>query len=215
MQFRPLTPSLALVGACLASCAAVPAPPAPAPAAPFQYYGRFDATLFLDVGRRCVDTTFGPADTQLALGLEADIRQPGDDTGLEVGLFHSSDGTSEDVPGVGRVDYDAAMTEVSVGARWVYGDIGGGFRPYASLGAALLFSSYSADPTTSGSKSDSDWSVGPYFRVGLERRIDEHWSMGLDYRQVLLSDVLKDITLNGTATDANYSQFAFVLGYAF
>lgn len=213
----PLASALALP-ACLGACAAAPiAPPAPAAPtlAPVQYYGRFDARLFLDVGQRCVDTTFGPADEQLALGLEADIRQPGDDVGLEIGLFCSSEDTSENELGIGRVDYKASTRELAVGARWVYGDVWHGLTPYASMGATLVSAKYSADPVNAGSRSGSDWSVGPYVRLGVEYPIDERWSVGLDYRQVLFTEFLKDLDIGGTATDANYSQIAFVVGYSF
>ena len=52
-------------------------------------------------------------------------------------------------------------------------------------------------------------------RAGLEYTIDANWSLSLDYRQVLFTDVVKSLSIDGTSTDANYSQIGLVLGYAF
>jgi len=196
---------------CFASCASAPSPRA----APFEHYAQFDTTLYVDLAQRCVDTAFGPVDEQFAWGIEADIRQPDDDVGLELGLFCSSEDSSENVPGIGRVNFDASMTELSVGARWRYGELWGRLRPYAAAGAAFLSADYSADPALSASRSGSDWTLGPYVRFGLEYEFDSHWLLGLDYRQVLFTDVVKGLDIGGTSTDANYSQIGFVLGYAF
>lgn len=191
------------------SCAAVPS------AAPIQYNAQFETTLLVDFATRCVDSAFDPVDEQLAIGIEADIRQPNDDVGLELGLHHSWDDASRNVAGVGRVDFSADMTELSVGARWKYAEWGARVRPYASAGIAFLLASYSTDSATGGARSDRDWTIGPYVRAGLEWPATEHVSVALDYRQVLFSELFNDLSLANSNTDANYSQIGIVLGWKF
>lgn len=191
------------------ACAVAP------PAAPVQFNSQFETTLLVDVGQRCVDSAFEPVDDQLVIGIEADIRQPNDDVGLELGLFHSSQDENKNVGGVGRVDFESAMTELSVGARWKYGEWGSHLRPYAAAGISLLFASYSTDPEASSSKSSSDWTVGPYVRGGIEWPFGENLSLALDYRQVLFTEILNDLSLADSSTDANYSQIGLVFGWKF
>lgn len=212
---RVRTTSLAALFATSLATGCAVAPSRATALAPYEHYARFDTTLYVGVSQRCADTAFGPVDEQLAYSIEADIRQPDDDVGLELGLYCSSDDASENVPGIGRVSFDASMTELSVGARWRYAELWRHFRPYASAGVAFVSASYGADPALSNSREGSDWTLGPYVRAGLEYTFDANWSLSLDYRQVLFTDVVKSLSIDGTSTDANYSQIGLVLGYAF
>jgi hypothetical protein len=169
----------------------------------------------LDVGKRSADSAFEPVDDQTSFGIELDVRQPNASSGLELGLFHSSESKSKDVAGIGKVDYKGSMTEFSIGGRWYHDQAFAYGRPYAAAGAALLCPDYSADPVSGPSKSDSGWAVGPYFRVGMEWRIGEHASIALDYRQVLLSNIIRDVDFGNSKADTNYQQIGIILGWAF
>lgn len=193
----------------LASCAAAPV------AGPPQYYAQYQTKLMLDVAQRSVDSAFEPADDQTAFGLELDIRQPNARTGLEIGLFHSSEGKSKDVSGVGRVEYDGQMTEFSVGGRWYNEKAWANAHPYACAGASLLLPEWEERAPLGAKRNDSGWAIGPYLRVGSEWRIGEHVSLALDYRIVILSNVVHGIDLGDSPADANYQQLGLVLGWAF
>lgn len=207
MRFTPSIPFLAAIT--LSGCASAPAPIAP------QNYAAFRSTVYLDVGQRCVDSSFDPVDDQTVVGVALDIRQPGASTGLVIGLHHSWDGSSRSFAGVGSVDFDSSTTDFSVGSRWQGPTFWGALRPYAGAGAALIFAQYSTDPEHSSPESGSDWSLGPYFDGGIEWPINDTFLVGLEYRQLLFSDMIKGISLNGDDTDANYSQIALTFGYSF
>jgi opacity protein-like surface antigen len=179
---------------------------------PFHEGNRFETTVMANLAWRCADNDLEPVDEQRALGLEADVRLPNADTGLELGLFHSRrDGTRDS----GTVDVEASMTELSAGGRWEYGDWLFGSRPYASAGAALLFVSTESDGPGGASQSATDWTVGPYIRFGLEWPVTERLSIALDYRQVMFTQAFRDLRLDEISTDANYSQGGIVLSWRF
>jgi hypothetical protein len=204
-----LTTKLSLIVLPLASaCAALPSP------AP-QYYAQYQTTLMIDAGRRSLDNAFEPVDDQSTLGIELDIRQPNASVGLEVGLFYSSADKSQDVAGIGKVDYESSMIELSVGGRWYHDSAFLFGRPYAAAGASLLLPSYSAEPNIESDETGSDWAIGPYFRVGMEWAIGGHASIAIDYRQVLFANVIHDVDLGNSFADANYQQVGLVVGWAF
>jgi hypothetical protein len=195
-----------------AACAAVPAPsPALAP----QYYAQYQTKVMVDVGQRCLDSAFEPVDDQPVFGIELDVRQPNASSGLELGLFYSSEKKSKDVAGFGNVDYKASMLEFSVGGRWYHDQVFANGRPYAAAGASLLCPEYVADPDTAPSKTDDGWAIGPYFRVGMEWMVGDHASIALDYRQVLFSEIIRGVDIGNSPADTNYSQIGIVLGWAF
>jgi hypothetical protein len=183
---------------------------------PFRSGNGFDTTVMANFGWRCADSDLEPVDQQRALGLEADVRLPNDQTGLEIGLFHSDRDGERDVSGVGDVDVHASMTEASVGGRWRYGATWIlGAEPYASAGASLIWLSSKSDGARGTSQSATDWTIGPYIRFGLQWTFAEHLVLALDYRQVLFTDWFHDVQLDDVSTDANYSQVGVVLGWQF
>lgn len=191
-----------------ASCAAAPL------AGPAQYFAQYQTKLMLDVGRRNADSAFEPVDDQTAFGVELDIRQPNARTGLELGLFRSTEEKSKDFGGT-RVDYTGHMTELSVGGRW-YNEKGyANAHPYACAGASLLFPSWKEHNSAGGSRDDTGWAVGPYLRGGVEWMLGNHLSLALDYRIVILSNIVHGIDLGDSPADANYQQLGLVVGWAF
>lgn len=183
---------------------------------PFRSGNGFDTTVMANFAWRCADSDLEPVDQQRAIGLEADVRLPHDQTGLELGLFHSERDGERDVFGVGDVGVHASMTEASVGGRWRYGATWIlGAEPYASAGASLIYVTSKSDGARGTSQSATDWTVGPYFRFGLQWTFSEHLVVGLDYRQVFLTDWFHDVELDDVTTDGNYSQGGVFLGWQF
>ncbi|MBL8857629.1 MAG: outer membrane beta-barrel protein [Planctomycetes bacterium] len=190
------------------ACAAAPT------AAPYQHFAQYQTKLQLDVGKRSPDSAFEPVDEHTSYGIEAVISQPGARGGLELGLFYSTDEETRDVSG-GRTKFKGTMTEFSVGGRWE-GDLWYAHsRPYASAGASLLFPKYSERPDSGSSRSDSGWAIGPYIRGGLEWTLTDNLTIALDYRQVLLSNIVHDVSFGNSHADANYQQLGIVLGWQF
>ncbi len=182
---------------------------------PFHEGNKFDTTVMADFAWRCADSDLEPVDQQRAFGLEADIRLPHDQTGLELGLFHSYRDGTHNVSG-SDVDVGSSMTEASVGGRWRYGSPWIlGAEPYASAGASLLFLSTKSDGPRGASQSATDWTIGPYIRFGLQWTIADHLVLALDYRQVLFTNWFRDLQLDDLGTDANYSQTGVVIGWQF
>jgi hypothetical protein len=183
---------------------------------PFYSGNRFDTTVMTDFAWRCADSELEPVDQQRAFGLEADVRLPHDQTGLELGLFHSDRDGTRNLNGAGEADVGSSMTEASVGGRWRYGATWVlGAEPYASAGASLIFLSTKSDGPRGASQSATDWTVGPYIRFGLQWTFAERFSIALDYRQVLFTNWFRDLQLDDVSTDANYSQVGVVLGWQF
>lgn len=195
----------------LGACAAVPAPRA----APVQFYAQYESKLMVDVGQRYLDSAFEPVDDQTAFGLELDVRQPNASTGLELGIHYSRDSAARDVAGLGRVDFEGSMTEISVGGRWYHDRAFANGRPYACAGASLLLPEYDVNPPFGETKHDSDWTIGPYLRGGMEWSIGDSLSLALDYRMVILSNIVQDVDVGISRSDANYQQIGVVLGWSF
>jgi len=191
------------------ACAASPA------AGPAQHFAQYETKLLIDAGQRRGDSAFGPVDEQTAFGLEAVIHQPNARSALEIGLFHSSDSTTKSEPGSGRVDFKGSMTEFSVGGRWLNDKWYLNTQPYAAAGASLLLPKYSEDPEVGSSKSDSGWAIGPYLRAGVEWSLTDNLSIALDYRLVILANIIHDVSFGRSPADANYQQIGIVLGWQF
>jgi opacity protein-like surface antigen len=206
----PSTFAISLLAlACVCSCAAVPAPVAP------EYNSSFQTTAFIEVGQRSLDSSFEPVSDSNVWGLVLDIRQPRDSTGLELGFYHSSEDKTEDVGGVGKVDFNSASSELFVGGRWKAGSGFGRLQPVFGAGVSAIVVDYSADPRNGESQSASDWSFGPYVHGGVEYPLGDHFLLVLDYRQLFWSEYIHELDLDGVNSDANYHQITFSIGYTF
>ena len=204
------TPAIFLLALpCVCSCVALPAPVAP------QYYGDYQVTAFIDIGQRSLDNSFDPVNDSSVLGVQVDIRQPNDSLGFERGFFHSSESKTENVAGVGNVDFNSASSEFAIGGRWKLSSIIGDLRPVLGAGLSAISIDYSTDPVNGESNSASDWSVGPYVHGGFEYPLGDHFILGIDYRRLFLTELINELDFDGVATDGNYSQFTFSIGYAF
>jgi hypothetical protein len=198
---RVLVTASALFALLAASCATNP----------FHEGNRFQTTVMASAAWRCADNDFEPVDEQRVFGLEADVRYPYQDVGLELGAHWAHrENTAESE----TIDVEATTYEGTVGGRWKYGKWVLGAQPYASAGASLQY--VTKESNSGGTDHEgSDWTIGPYFRLGLEWQLIGGLSIALDYRQVLLTNFFHDLEIDGKTTDGNYSQGAIVLGWAF
>lgn len=196
-----------LVLPCFAACAASPSP------AP-QFYSQYRTKLSIDYAQRYADSAFEPVDDMDTLGLEYDVRQPNAPSSFELGLFYSNEDVKRDVPGSGEVDYQGTMFELSMGGRMYLDSEFLKGVPYAAAGLSGFIGRYRADSATS-EIGETDWAVGPYYRLGMEWMIGDHISVALDYRQVLFTNVLHDMDIGTGHADANYQQVGLVLGWTF
>jgi hypothetical protein len=180
---------------------------------PFEEGNRFETSVMASAAWRCADNDFKPVEEQRVLGLETDIRYPNDDVGLELGLFYAN---REHGAEMDTIDVEAKSYEGIVGGRWKYGRWVLGSRPYAAAGASLQWVTRETEgPVAGESAKGEDWTIGPYFRVGLEWAIFGGLTIAVDYRQVFLTELFHDLDIDGKTTDGNYSQGAIVLGWTF
>ena len=90
------------------------------------------------------------------------------------------------------------------------------FSPYIGGGInwTLFFSQENSTDITAVNYTNS---VGPAFQVGLDMRVDDHWSLNIDIKKVF---VQTDVTVNGGAVNAPDVDldpwiFGFGFGYRF
>ncbi len=90
------------------------------------------------------------------------------------------------------------------------------FSPYIGGGInwTLFFSQEKSTDITAVNYTNS---VGPAFQVGLDMRVDDHWSLNIDIKKVF---VQTDATVNGGAVNAPDVDldpwiFGFGFGYRF
>jgi opacity protein-like surface antigen len=203
------TKILLFVLPCFAACAAAPSPSP-------QFYSQYRTKLSIDYAQRSADSAFEPVDDQDTLGIEYDVRQPNASSSFELGLFYSEEKKSKDVPGTGNVDYEGTLFELSMGGRLYLDSEFLKGRPYAAAGLSGFIGRYRADADSGSEVGETDWALGPYYRIGMEWMIGDHISVALDYRQVLFSNVVHDLDIgNGEHADANYQQAGLVLGWTF
>jgi opacity protein-like surface antigen len=192
-------------------CGACAAVPAPAP----QFYSQYRTKLSIDVGQRFVDGAFDPVDEQDVIGIEYDVRQPNAMSSFELGLFYSEEKLSRDKAGVGNVDYEGTMLELSLGGRMYLDAEFLKGQPYAAAGMSGFIGRYRADADSGSEEGETDWAVGPYYRLGMEWMLGDHISVALDWRSVILSNIVHDLDIGNGHADANYYQYGMVLGWTF
>ena len=156
-----------------------------------------------------------PVDEQQVVGLELDFYDPSAwyrtdrDIGYELGLFQSWDEGDVDVPGVGSIDVESQITELSLGGRLTFHVFDRRLHPYLGTGVSLLRAE--ADPASgSTGKADDDLGFGGYIRGGAYWSPTKILRLGFDYRWLLFSSV--DV---GVDTDVDYQQLALVVGFGF
>lgn len=203
--------SAVLVGA-LASCAApsFPAPqrqdPIPAPPG-LAVYGR---QVSFGVGvRGFEDEDFGAVDDQVAWTLDYCEPMQAGALRLEGGMHYSYDDASG-TSGGQDVRLKSKSFELSVGVN--FSQLMSRFRPYAGIGASLLFLELRAvDDDVDLLFDDDELTVGGYAKLGLLFQVTRTSHLGFEVRHFEGGDV----TLGGSDLATSYDQLLFLFGTSF
>jgi hypothetical protein len=185
--------SIALVLSGVSGCATV-AQQAPAPSATTHA-----SHLSLLLGERWLDhSDWDSVDDQFVIGVGYDTPITAIPAEFEANVFRSKD-SSGDVEGITR--------EISAGLRKTF-DIADEpkLHPYVGGGLSLI----RGEIETPG-PDDHDTSLALYLHGGAGWDLSPEWQVGLDLRFLFASD----IELNGRHGDADYTQLAFFVAYAF
>ena len=186
--------ALTLAVGALVSCAALPAPPREEVDAPSA------DRLALYLGMRGLDEEdYEPVEDQFTLGLEFAHEREGSALGFEIGLLGSRD------------DGDALGFDIEGRTGEIYAGIRKSFpsdrvRPYVGGGVSYIDSEFEV----TGVGSDDDASIAGYVHGGVLFDLSESFFLGIDVRLLLGSD----LEIVGVDTDADYQQYALVLGFS-
>ena len=187
-----MRPTLALIVLGLAGCAAAPAP--------IQSATR-ENRISIYLGQRNLDEDdWEPVEEQATFGLEFSRETAGSPVGFEIGLMGSADEAD-----FGGADVEGTTGELYGGLRKTFG--GDVVRPYVGGGIAFI----TAEAEISGVGSDDDSSPAGYLHGGIDFDVTDSFFLGIDLRFLFASD----IEIAGFETDADYVQFALVLGFVF
>lgn len=156
-------------------------------------------TVYL--GQRSLDEgDWAPVEDQATFGVEFAREPAGSTIGWEIGLLGSADETT-----VAGFDVEATTGELYGGVRKTFGS--GVARPYVGGGLSFI----NAEVDVSGLGSFDDSSPAAYAHAGISFDVTPSFFLGLDLRLLLGSDM----TIGGISGDADYTQLAVHLGWAF
>jgi hypothetical protein len=157
--------------------------------------------IALYLGQRSLDKgDWEPVEDQPTIGLEFVHETADFPVGFEVGLMGSSDDDN-----VGGVDLTGSTGELYGGVRKTFGsDV---VRPYVGAGLSYIDAKIEA----SGFGDEDDSSIAGYIHGGVDFDITESFFLGVDLRFLFGSD----LNIAGFDTDADYTQLALRLGWAF
>lgn len=159
------------------------------------------------LGNREFNADFEPLEDQQVFGVETVIAHTSENL-FEFGFVGSSENEDVFVSGVGILDYEVSSNEIYAGMRVSTGDAQ--FRPYLGVGLTRIeVEAALNDGILELSASDS--AVGLYAHAGIQASLNEHIWVGFDVRSVFGTDM----ELSGIETDADYFQFAGMLGFWF
>ncbi len=180
----------------LASCASTPAVRADETAADVK-----DMRITLYLGARQLDEEedFEPAEDQAMIGAEFVYERPESAVGFEIGLM----GSADEGEALG-FDVEGNTSELYGGIRKTFGS--GVVRPVLGAGVSFLNAEFKA----SGVASDDDSSIAGYLHGAVLFDISRSFFLGVDVRYLLGSD----LEIGGVDTDADYAQYALVLGFS-
>ena len=106
-------------------------------------------------------------------------------------------------------DAEANFLEVYGGVRKTWDTSKGQWHPYVAGGLSVINADAEVAVPGFGSASDDDTSLGGYLHGGAYYDVSENFFVGVDARALLGTD----IELAGASGDADYLQFAVVLGF--
>jgi hypothetical protein len=187
--------ALCLAVVCLASCAASPVTRSEETSTDVKSH-----RISIYLGARQLDEDdYEPAEDQAMLGAEFAFERPGSSVGFEIGLM----GSVDEGEALG-FDVEANTSELYAGIRKTFGS--GVVRPVLGAGVSYIHSEFEL----SGVGSDDDASIAGYVHGAVLFDISRSFFLGVDVRFLLGSD----LEIAGVDTDADYAQYALVLGFA-
>lgn len=152
--------------------------------------------------RSLSDDLWDPLDDQGVFGANVDFGKNGWPVNLEGGLYVSYD--DDEIFGV---DVEATITELSFGVNKTWSPHRN-IHPYVGGGLTRVDAEIQVD-LGGISASEDDSSIGLYGHGGVYWRIGSRFNIGGDIRIVRGTD----INLAGLEGDADYEQFAILLGW--
>jgi opacity protein-like surface antigen len=186
--------ALVLAVSTLASCAALPATRSAEDSEPPS-----SNRLALYAGLRQFDEEdFDPVEDQGMLGIEFSHEGSGSGPGFEIGLMGSRD------------DGEFSGFDVEGRTGEIYGGLRKSFqlervRPYIGGGLSYIDAEFDV-----GAVGEDDGSLAGYVHGGVAFDLGESFFLGIDVRWLMFSE----IEIGGIEGDADYSQYALVLGFS-
>ncbi|MFT4540159.1 MAG: opacity protein-like surface antigen [Planctomycetota bacterium] len=172
---------------------------------------RLNQTVALSFGGRTLDSDAiaSDVDSQGVFGISIDSYRRGEPFGYEVTLSRSS--ASEDV---GASEISATLTEISFGFRGHF-ETGTSVIAYVGGGLAGVFAK--TETLSAGSfASDDAFSPGFYAHVGAFYPFpNQSIRIGVDYRQMMFTDVEFDAGDETISGDVDYGQLMGFIGWTF
>lgn len=171
-----------------------------------------ETNLTLLIGQRNLEDDWKPVEDQPLFGFEADFATDKLPVNILIGYSRSSEsGTMlayDYRVGSFVMNVKGTVSEFFVGIR-KYLDTGSAFRPYGNAGVSFVSTEFSGS-ALGVSVSDSGSSTGLFFGGGAKFLFNS-FSLGLDFRMLTGTKV----EMYGADLNADYTQFALVLGYSF
>ena len=166
--------------------------------------------LQLSLGSRQLDKALWTPTDEPAVGGVAFLNENPDTIGFEFGLSLGRDSESAILPGIGVVDADLQMLELSAGVRKTFmpeQDV----QPFVGVGVSLVDVDYEVSVPGFGYASDGDSTFGVYAHAGVLFPINEQVRLGIDGRILRGTDG----EIAGIDGDVDYEQVALILEFRF
>jgi opacity protein-like surface antigen len=189
---------------CTSTSSTVQNPPPP----PSEYRS---SKIDLYLGGRSLDQgDWSPVEDQVVIGVEFVHEGHDAPVGFEVAFFYSEDSQDNVSSPAGPIDVTGETEEISAGIRKTFLKDDSRFHPYIGGGLSAIRAKFKGESPT-GSGSDDDTSAAFYLHGGVDFDLGPAFLLGADLRYLGASD----ITLFGANGNADYLQFAIVLGVRF
>jgi hypothetical protein len=160
------------------------------------------------LGSRGLDKDFWePLESQRVLGAAVDFGGKDRPANLAAGLYVTVGAETEDDLLLGSTDMIGAVSELSFGVLKT-GKPAGSVRPFLGGEMANVGVAAEINPDRFPDQGDHDSSLGAYLQGGVSWRLGSRFSIGVDTRALVGSDV----TLSGAEGDADHLQLGMVLG---
>lgn len=168
--------------------------------------------LDLQIGSQSLDNTtyWEPLEDLQSFAVQYAYQGANAPLGVEFGLSYSSgeeDAVVLGIPGT----FSASLSELSVGLHKSFLTRESLVRPYLGAGVSLLLANAEFDAGAMGSADGDGGGVGFYVRGGLPFHVTRWLRVGVEAKALLGSS----LDIEGAEGDADYTQLAAFVGFAF